>query len=314
VTGDRSDNALTSLSVVVTIVDAGEALERCLGALDTQQNAPPIEVIVPWDESVPGVPHVAARFPRFRFVPMGRLSSAQTGSGDPDQHELYDRRRSAGLSAATGDIVAILEDRGVPRREWARAILEAHARLPHAVIGGAVENGRDRMLNWAVYFCDFGRYQLPLTPGPRDWVTDVNVAYKRRALEQTRTLWEQRYHETTVHWALARAGETLYLTPDVVVDQIRGELEVPSLLGERFLWGRLFAYTRARGRPVANRVLLAALTPLLPALLYIRLARLQLAKRRTLAHFLVGSPVVLLLLSAWSLGETVGYLTGEPPA
>ena len=35
------------LSVVVTIVDAGPALERCLAALEAQESGPELEVIVP---------------------------------------------------------------------------------------------------------------------------------------------------------------------------------------------------------------------------------------------------------------------------
>ena len=39
------------LSVIVTIVDGGEALERRLEALDRQDNPPGLEIIVPYDKS-----------------------------------------------------------------------------------------------------------------------------------------------------------------------------------------------------------------------------------------------------------------------
>lgn len=300
------------LSVVVTIVDAGDALERCLVALAAQQEAPDLEVVVPWDTSVPNVSALAARFPSVRFLPMGQPATTRPASSAAGQHELFDRRRSAGLAAATGDIVAILEDRGVPRDGWARTMGDIHERLPHAAVGGAIENGRDSLLHWAVYFCDFGRYQRPFEAGSRRWVSDVNVGYKRRALDQTRTLWRDRYHETTVHWALQRAGETLYLTPDLVVDQMRGRLRLGSVIRERFAWGRLFAYTRARETAFPKRMALAFLAPLLPALLLARHARLQVAKRVTCGTFLKASPLVCVLLVAWSLGEALGYMTAEP--
>ena len=35
----------------------------------------------------------------------------------------------------------------------------------YAAIGGAIENGVDRPLNWAVYYSDFGRYQNPFQSG-----------------------------------------------------------------------------------------------------------------------------------------------------
>ena len=300
------------LSVVVTVVDGGETLARCLTSLATQQAGPSLEVIVPYDDSVPGMEGLAARFPAFRFLPLGTLETQRPKFGPAGQHELFDRRRSAGLTVATGELVAIVEDRGVPRPDWAFKLAELHQRMPHAVIGGGVENGRDRILNWAVYFCDFGRYQLPFDAGPREYVTDVNIGYKRRAIDQTRELWKVRYHETTVHWALVRAGETLYLSNEFAVDQMRDDLSIRRLLGERLGWGRLFAYTRAREAGMGKRLVLAALAPVLPFLLFARLARHQVQKRRTLGKFVLASPLVALLLAGWSLGEMIGYLTGRP--
>ena len=299
------------LSVLVTVVDGGETLVRCLNALAAQLDGPDLEVIVPWDESLTGMPEIALRFADVRFLAMGRVPTARPAASASGQHELFDRRRAAGLAIATGDLIAILEDRGAPRPDWAKTMAALHDRLPHAVVGGAIENGRDAVLNWAVYFCDFGRYHLPFAPGPRPYVSDVNIGYKRRAIDATADLWRERYHETTVHWALQRAGETLYLTPDLVVDQFRDDLRLGSLLGERFAWGRLFAYTRARETGPARRAVLGVLAPLLPALLFVRHARTQLAAP-TRSRFILASPVVLVLLIAWSLGEALGYVTGRP--
>jgi GT2 family glycosyltransferase len=41
------------LSVIVTIVDGGETLERCLTALANQEAAPSFDVLVPWDDTSP---------------------------------------------------------------------------------------------------------------------------------------------------------------------------------------------------------------------------------------------------------------------
>lgn len=299
------------LSVVVTIVDAGDALDRCLTALADQQEPPDLEVIVPWDDSVSGMGPLAARFPAFRFHPMGAVPTRRPADSENGQHELFDRRRSAGLAAATGDVVAILEDRGVPRPDWAKTLARLHTTMDHAVIGGAIENGRDAPLNWAVYFCDFGRYQLPFDPKPCEWVSDVNIGYKRRGLDQTRDLWRNRYHEPTIHRALLRAGETLYLTPDLVVDQMRGPLRLSSLMTERVAWGRLFAHQRVREATLPQRMALSLLAPLLPALLFLRLARLQADKRVTVGKFVRTSPLIFVLLVAWSLGELLGYVTAD---
>jgi hypothetical protein len=300
------------LSVVVTIVDGGETLARCLAALLEQESPPPMDVIVPYDSTVPAIPALAARFPQVAFLELGAVRTARPPGGAAGQHELFDRRRAAGLAAASGDVVAILEDRGVPDADWAATVVQLHGMLPHRVIGGAVENGRDRLLNWAVYLCDFGRYQLPFEAGPREYVTDVNVSYKREALARTAALWRERYHEPIVHGALVRAGDTLFLSPAPVVRQMRDHVTLGRLLAERLAWGRLFAATRVRDSTARRRILLAALSPVLPLVLLARAARNQIARKQPIPRLLALSPALLLLLVAWSAGEAVGYLTRKP--
>jgi hypothetical protein len=299
------------LSVVVTIVDGGDTLRRCLAALVAQLPEAAMEILVPYDDTVPAMDSLIAELPQVTFLDVGSLPTALPKMSAGGQHELFDRRRAAGLAQAKGELVAILEDRGVPRANWASEVRRAHSRLPDLVIGGAIENGTEGVLNWAVYFCDFGRYQRPFAEGPRAFVSDVNICYKREALERTRSLWRTRYHEPVVHDALVHSGARLILSPDLVVDQRRDHLTISGLLRERIAWGRLFATLRVREKSLASRLAMAALTPVLPVLLFLRLARMQWQKRVSRRAFLVAAPCVLLLLCAWSFGEFLGYLTGR---
>lgn len=303
---------MTRLSVVVTVVDAGAALQRCLASLAAQQGAPDLEVIVPWDATLAGMEALAAQYPAMRFLRMGQVQTQRRSDGAAGQHELFDRRRAAGLGVVTGDLVAIVEDRGVPRPDWATTFIRLHAEMPHAVIGGGVELGRQTLLNRAVFACDFARYQPPFVAGPREYVTDVNICYKRRAIEQTRSLWQERYHETTVHWALIRAGETLFLNPVPLVDQLRDGLSLSRVWQERIDWGRLFAYTRARESSLGKRLIWLTLSPVLPAVLLWRILRQTASKGLPLAPALAAAPATLLLLTGWCVGEMIGYLTGRP--
>ena len=86
------------LSVVVTIVDGPAALRRCLAALGKQRNAPTLQVLVPFDDSVPGVATLTSEFPEVHFISMGAVSTDRPAASAAGQHELFDRRRSAGLS------------------------------------------------------------------------------------------------------------------------------------------------------------------------------------------------------------------------
>ncbi|MCA9319111.1 MAG: hypothetical protein KDB53_00180, partial [Planctomycetes bacterium] len=229
------------------------------------------------------------------------------------QHELFDRRRSAGLLAATGDLVAIVEDRGWPRSDWARAMAQVfdHPSRPD-IAGGAVVCAVEEAWSRAVCFCDFGRYQPPFAAGPATWITDINVAYRREILAETQEVWADRYHETTLHWALQARGKTFRLSPEPIVEQHRPDLRLGPLLAERFYWGRLFAWTRVRSVGLGRRLLHALTSPLLPFLLFGRQLVMQWRKREQLGPFLASSPRVFLLLCAWCLGEAAGYLGSRP--
>lgn len=295
------------LSVVVTIVEGGEALLRLLDALAAQRDPPPMEILVPFDDSVSEVRHLAARHPAVRFLPMGTVMTAMPVASAGGQHELYDRRRSAALAQATGELVAIVEDRGLPRPDWARTAVELH-RQPSAVIGGAIEPASPRLVDWALHVADYSRYSLPFAPHTAAWVSDVNVVYKRRALEDTRSLWQDRFHEPVVHWALQQAGEELRLEPSLVVDHRRERAPLFRLLGERWHWGRLFGAIRGRAMPVWRRLGMALVFPLIPVVLVVRHARVQ-ARRREMLRFVRALPILLILLLAWSAGEAWGTLT-----
>jgi hypothetical protein len=304
------------LSVVLTVVDGGETLRRCLKALAAQSRAPAMEVLVPYDSTAEAVASIVAEArrdgsPTIRSLDLGRVDTHRPPLTSGGQHELIDRRRSAGLLAARGALVGILEDRGVPRADWATTAVRLHGELPHQVIGGAVENARERTINWAVYFCDFGRYQRPFVAGPRPYVSDVNVVYKRSALERTRDVWRERYHEPLVHWALAREGAALFASPDLVVDQMRDNLRMGPLLRERVAWGRLFGSIRARDASFGRRLGLALVSPLVPGLLFLRLLRDQLAKRASLPQFARAAPATVMLMTAWGLGEAIGVISGR---
>lgn len=298
------------LSIVVTVVEGGLALERFLTALCSQHEAPSMEVLVPLDESVASLFALQSQFPSVQFLALGEVPTARPIASAGGQHELYDRRCTAALKVARGNIVAILEDRGVPRPDWAATVVRLHTQ-PWAVIGGAIEPAPSGLLDWALYVCDFSRYALPFAAGPAAWVSDVNVSYKRRALENTRHLWADRFHEPTVHWELHRQGEALFLTPDLIVDHYRTPKPLHASLLERFHWGRLYGYIRAREITAGKRLLLAVASPLVPLVLLARHAKVHVGRGDGL-RYLAATPTLFALLAAWAFGEAIGMLTGRP--
>ena len=212
-----------TLSVVVAPTAAcGAFLAGALEALAAQRASPEFEVIVPVDESIAYAP-LAARFPRARFLAVSGTAELSRSRDPGVVHEATDLRRSAGLAAARGELVALTDEHARPRADWCARIAALHAAHTHAAIGGAIENERDRALNWALFFYDAGRYQNPLAEGPAQFVSDLNVSYKRAALERVR-VWQPKYHETGLHDALRAEGEVTALSRELVVGVDRGEL------------------------------------------------------------------------------------------
>jgi hypothetical protein len=299
------------LSVVVTIVDGGDVLRRFLLALTHQDGAPSMEILLPFDATISETSAFRNEFPGVTLVDMGAVQTFRPIQSAAGLHELYDRRRAAGLGAARGSIVCILEDRAPPRADWARNVARLHEQQPYGVIGGAIECAPGDLLNWAFYVCDFGRYALPFASGPRRWVSDVNVSYKRRVLEDTRALWQEKFNEVTVHWALLERGETLYLSSELVVDYRTPYTSLARVLPERFHWGRLFGYVRAKTMSVGQRLAHILFGPLIPFVLLARHGRAQYAKGN-LGRFLRAAPTIAALLAGWIAGEVWGYITKRP--
>lgn len=306
-----NSKANPTLSVVVTVVDGGECLRRCLEALEPQGTWTNVEVIVPYDEGNSAVAEFGHRFPRVRFHPVAEAAGAFAGSPPSLAHRILDRCRSVGLGLATGEIVAMLEDRGVPASDWCRRVVTAHEQR-HAVIGGAIENGVDRAMNWALYYCDFGRYGLPCPGGLADFVSDTNVAYKREALESVRSAWSERYQETTVHWALRARGETLWFDPRLVTTQRRPRIGFGDAYRERIANARLFAETRVASVPAWQRALFILGSPVLPFLLFLRVLGLMIRHGRSLRQIATAAPLAAALLTGTALGELLGYVDGPP--
>lgn len=302
------------LSVVVAIVSdttdpqAGVGhLAGCLKALSHQVDAPPMELIVPYHEKdVDGIENLQDQFSHVNFVPVTDLKTSSRKDGSREHH---DTLRARGLLAAQGDLVALMEDHARPDKNWCANIFAAH-RASYAAIGGAIENGIDRPLNWAVYYCDFGKYQNPLPSGESSFASDANVSYKRSALETIRTTWEQSFREVVVNGTLMSCGNKIALRPDIIVYQHRSDLRLSHALRERFIWGRSYAATRRALLSNPKRVVYAALSPLLPGILMLRMTVTAWKRRRHFGKLLKSCHLIFLLLISWSLGECVGYLRG----
>ena len=304
---------LPVLSVIAAIVsdttgspDANH-LEPCLAALTRQTAAQSMEIIVPHLPAVAGIAAVRSRYPGVRFVEMPDL---KTYTGQSGSREHHDELRARGIALARGRLVALIEDVGLAAPDWAAVMIAAHDQ-EFAGVGGAIENGIDRALNWAVYFCDFLRYQNPLPEGESWIASDANVSYKMTSLENIRPVWREVFHEASVNGALRGRGGKIGLAPRAIVYQHRQGLRMGAALRERFVWGRSYAATRAGLAGAQRRIFWAVFAPALPLILLLRMTKMAVAKRRTLSAFVRSSPLLAALVVSSALGEFAGYVTGR---
>jgi hypothetical protein len=286
-----------SLSVIVITVESAERLRICLEAL-RHQTAPPMEVLVPWDSVHGPSTKLESEFPEVQFL---RISGGR---------HTFAQLRARGIAESRGRIVAITEDHFTPVPRWCQEILLAHE-ASHAAIGGAVEKSTpDTALNWAFYLADYLRYLDP-SEGPSVHLTDGNVTYKRSALDNIRSSWTEEFHENVVHSALKTRGESLWLSPRIVVRQKRN-ISLTGAIRDRYAFGRLFGSTRVEGAPASLRLKLSLTSLVLPPLLLARIASHIVRTRRYSGAFLRSFPVLLLISSVWAWGEFIGYVTARP--
>jgi len=293
------------LSVIVTVVEGGPTLLRCLHALRCQIAPPPMEIIIPYDDTVADIGRLADDYPEVTFLALGTLRPTSPRSAF-DEHELFDKRRSGGLERARGRLLAMLEDRGWPRPDWARQMVDLHNAFSDAAIGGAVECASQDPLRWAAYVCDFGRYQPPLDDARPEYLSDINICYKREPLERFRALWQARYQETVVNGAMLRSGETLRLSDKPVVVQEREPVGLWRMVQERVHWGRVFGQARGRAAGLQQRLLWAAAAPFVPALLFVRHLRQHIRNDANMSRFVRSAPAILAFVYLWCLGELIG--------
>jgi hypothetical protein len=293
-----------SVSVVLVPIDGElgtpglEQLSRSIAAVERQSNGQPIEIIVPHGESG-RIRELRAAHPGVKFLSVP-VSSARAATAQVEE------LRAAAVRASRGEIVIVTEDHVQADPDWIEQMAIAH-RQKHAAIGGAIENGEDRWMNWATYFADLGRYHNPVRSVESGYASVVNVSYKRAALDRIAAVWDARFNETEVHAALMAAGESIALWPGAIVRQHR-RVSLGDSLGEFFEWGSCYGRARANLVGPGRRLAYLAASPLIPGVLLFRAGADAWRKKRLLDKWIRCLPLSIALNTAWAFGEAAGYL------
>ncbi len=301
---DGEGRASPSVSVVVASCRERELLETCLSSVLPQCRRVGAEVVVARPEDRDDLATLREAHPDVRF------EAAPRGSTVP-------QLRAMGMAAARGDIVALTEDHCVAEEGWLRSLVAAHGEGGE-VVGGAMDNARrERTVDWAAFFAEYGFFgegaemDRSGDEGDSPPLTGANVSYVRELIEGVADRARQGEWENVIHADLAASGRTMKFLESAAVSHNRS-WGVWEFCVDRFQHGRDYARRRSADVGSSRRWLLLAGTPVLPALLALRIG--QATARRHRGVFLRALPATLLFLTAWSVGEAVGYLQGSASA
>ena len=281
------------LSVVIASVNGMPYLGECLDSLE--RRAPEAEVIVADWTDTETRRQVAKRWPQVRLL------SFEEPMAVPEL-------RAAGIAAATAPHVAVIEDHCVVRDGWAQRLLDAH-RSGHAVVGGPIRNGATRRIrDWAAFFCEYSEHMEPGPTGPVPSLVGMNVSYDRGAIRAMEELLREGRWETWLHPHLQSSGFELYSDGSARLDHVK-DFGFREFVSQRYHYARSHAGMR---NPELGwkRIVYCVGSPALVPLLYARIARNVLGKRRNRKEFALATPLILLYIGIWAYGEAVGYAAG----
>ena len=241
--------------------------------------------------------------------PAGDVGPAVTWLSAPGEGVFQLRTRSYPLTRAP--IIAHTEDHCVLDPDWARTALELHRQYPDAaVIGAVIENGSQEQLNdWANFFVGHV-WDMPGVGEGRQ-VSSAGltcVTYKRRAIEGMTSVGELGVNEAYHQRLLTKRGE------QVLMDDRLRCVHVQSGGVRRAVartWHSARAGAAMRRERISPRSLVRiALTPVLPIVYSVAIARSVAQRRYHPGRAVASAPYIVGFLGVRAVAEVVGYVAG----
>lgn len=309
------------LSVIIAASWSAEAARRTVASIGEDCG---IEILVASDPS--------------RVAPIALPGAARWVAGEAGAD--VPRLRRVGADAARGRVIAFVEDACEVGPGWAGAMSSAFRDGACLAVAGPVVQGEGASATgWAVYLAEYapfagngGRSPAPPHPDPPpsggrgpevgrrilhpppSWggavaqptrLAGINFACRREALVSSPEIRE-------AELSLRLAG-SIRRVDGATVRHTR-HYRFREALADRWRFGRTYGRDRWSDRPGPLRRLGLAAAP---AILAIQLARLAACIARSpglLRPALTSSPKTLALLTAWSLGEALGWAEARPPS
>jgi GT2 family glycosyltransferase len=213
------------ISVVVCTHNGEATLPACLEGL-AQLDYPAFEVIVVDDGSTDGTAEVAERHD-------ARLVKTS--------HEGLGAARNAGLAAATGAIVAYIDDDACPDSDWLRYLATAFMESSHAGIGGPnIPPGDRGLVASCVASAPGGPVHVLLTDREAEHIPGCNMAFRRELLQEVGGFdpqFRSAGDDVDTCWRLQDAGHTVGFSAGAVVYH-RPRESIRAYLRQQYGYGK----------------------------------------------------------------------------
>jgi glycosyltransferase involved in cell wall biosynthesis len=288
---------MPKLSVIIACVNGLPTIADCLSALERQICDFDFEIIVIDRTQDKTTEYIRKNFPSVcitkLFKPYG-----------------IPQMRAIGMAQASGEFVVITEDHCIPPENWLAEIVRAHE-SGYPVVGGAVENlSQSRLIDWAVFLCEYSSFMPPIAAGETEFITGNNTSYSRQLIETIDESLLQNYWEYFLQKELRQMGVKFLSVPTLIIGH-KKEFGFFYFLSQRFHYSRSFAAMRKRQSSFLKQFIYLLYVPILPFHLTWRIFQNVQQKRRNRKEFFMSLPLLLIFMYSYALGEFTGQLFGS---
>ena len=222
---------------------------------------------------------------------------AERGSGVP-------RLRRLGLDRARGEIVVLTEDSCVFGPAWVTSWRSAFDDPRVAAATGPVAPAMgDRLIDWAVFFFEYALFLKPSSPPTR--LAGNNFAVRRSLASQ---LDPDAIEESDVQAFIENSGDLVAGANNCLACHVR-QYSLREAIADRLRFGRAYGRLRAETMARPRRGLGLVAGPLIWLVQLARMVPTLIRSSRHLGRFIEALPILAGLVTAWSVGEWLGWMS-----